>query len=88
MDGILDLIRSAPDSPQGLLEFVTSLLLARASARRREMALRAATQWAARCLGLELARQGVRCNVVSPGSTQTPMLERMLGDGSARVPET
>ena len=28
MDGILDFIRSAPDSPQGLLEFVTSLLLA------------------------------------------------------------
>ena len=28
MDGILDFIRSVPDSPQGLLEFVTSLLLA------------------------------------------------------------
>ena len=28
MDGILDLIRSVPDSPQGLLDFVTSLLLA------------------------------------------------------------
>ena len=26
MDGILDLIRSVPDSPQGLLEFVTGLL--------------------------------------------------------------
>jgi membrane protein DedA with SNARE-associated domain len=28
MDGILDLIRSVPDSPQGLLEFVTALLFA------------------------------------------------------------
>src|ERR671916_408518 len=28
MDGILDFIRSVPDSPQGLLEFITSLLLA------------------------------------------------------------
>lgn len=28
MDGILDLIRSVPDSPQGLLEFVTYLLTA------------------------------------------------------------
>ena len=28
MDGFLDFIRSVPDSPQGLLEFVTSLLLA------------------------------------------------------------
>jgi 2,3-dihydro-2,3-dihydroxybenzoate dehydrogenase len=26
-----------------------------------------------RCLGLELARDGVRCNVVAPGSTDTPM---------------
>ncbi len=29
MDGILDFIRSVPDSPQGLLEFVTNLLIAR-----------------------------------------------------------
>jgi membrane-associated protein len=28
MDGIVDFIRSVPDSPQGLLEFVTNLLLA------------------------------------------------------------
>ncbi len=28
MDGILDLIRSVPDSPQGLLEFATALLFA------------------------------------------------------------
>jgi len=28
MDGILDLIRSVPDSPSGLLDFVTGLLLA------------------------------------------------------------
>ncbi len=28
MDGILDLIRSVPDSPRGLLDFVTGLLLA------------------------------------------------------------
>jgi len=30
------------------------------------------------CVALELAPFGVRCNVVSPGSTQTPMLEAML----------
>jgi len=30
------------------------------------------------CLALELAPFGVRCNVVSPGSTQTPMLDAML----------
>ena len=29
------------------------------------------------CVGLELAPYGVRCNVVSPGSTDTPMLRGM-----------
>ena len=31
----------------------------------------------ARCVGLELAGYGVRCNVVSPGTTRTPMLTEM-----------
>ena len=31
------------------------------------------------CVALELAGSGVRCNVVSPGSTATPMLAGMLG---------
>ncbi|GDY32762.1 2,3-dihydro-2,3-dihydroxybenzoate dehydrogenase [Gandjariella thermophila] len=37
-------------------------------------------------LGLELAARGVRCNVVSPGSTETPMLRGMwTDDESARA---
>lgn len=32
------------------------------------------------CVALELAPYGARCNVVSPGSTRTPMLASMLGD--------
>ena len=32
------------------------------------------------CAALELAQYGVRCNVVSPGSTDTPMLRAMLPD--------
>ncbi|WP_417711868.1 2,3-dihydro-2,3-dihydroxybenzoate dehydrogenase [Roseibium aggregatum] len=31
------------------------------------------------CIGLELAPFGVRCNIVSPGSTDTPMLNSMVG---------
>lgn len=51
---------------------------------RTKMAAYAASKAAAahvtRCLGLELARSGVRCNVVSPGSTDTAM-QRQLWEG-------
>ncbi|MBE2997587.1 SDR family oxidoreductase [Nocardiopsis sp. HNM0947] len=36
-------------------------------------------------LGLELAPSGVRCNIVSPGSTDTPMLRAMTPDTGALV---
>lgn len=52
-----------------------------ASVPRIGMAAYAASKAAAtmftRCLGLELARYGIRCNVVSPGSTDTPMQRRL-----------
>ncbi len=32
------------------------------------------------CLGLELAEYGIRCNIVSPGSTRTPMQEQMWNE--------
>ncbi|WP_232668441.1 2,3-dihydro-2,3-dihydroxybenzoate dehydrogenase [Pseudonocardia sp. TRM90224] len=45
---------------------------------RWNMAAYAASKAAAssftKCLGLELAGHGIRCNVVAPGSTDTPML--------------
>ncbi|MFE3029081.1 2,3-dihydro-2,3-dihydroxybenzoate dehydrogenase [Nocardia tengchongensis] len=56
-------------------------------------ASKAAATMFTRCLGLELAKYGIRCNVVAPGSTDTPMLtalwkyeqaERIAVDG---VPE-
>lgn len=37
-----------------------------------------------KCLGLELAEFGIRCNVVSPGSTDTPMLRGMWRDDRDR----
>lgn len=36
-------------------------------------ASKAASTMFTKCLGLELAEHGIRCNVVSPGSTDTPM---------------
>ena len=50
-------------------------------------ASKAATTMFARCLGLELAPLGIRCNVVAPGSTLTPMQTGMWADehGAARV---
>lgn len=36
-------------------------------------ASKAAAHYQLRCLGLELAPLGIRCNLVSPGSTDTPM---------------
>jgi 2,3-dihydro-2,3-dihydroxybenzoate dehydrogenase len=39
-----------------------------------------------KCLGLEVAHRGIRCNVVAPGSTDTPMLRGMhTGDTAARA---
>lgn len=65
---------------------------------RHAMAAYAASKAAAtmfiRCLGLELAPSGIRCNIVAPGSTLTPMQTGLWADeaGAARViagtPET
>ncbi|MDI3385093.1 2,3-dihydro-2,3-dihydroxybenzoate dehydrogenase [Streptomyces sp. B-S-A8] len=51
---------------------------------RSSMAAYAASKAAAtmftKCLGLELARSQVRCNVVSPGSTDTAMQRQLWGE--------
>jgi 2,3-dihydro-2,3-dihydroxybenzoate dehydrogenase len=58
---------------------------------RHGMAAYAASKAAAtmftRCLGLELAPFGIRCNIVAPGSTLTPMQTGMWTDdkGAERV---
>ncbi|WP_213450430.1 2,3-dihydro-2,3-dihydroxybenzoate dehydrogenase [Rhizomonospora bruguierae] len=55
---------------------------------RMRMAAYAASKAAAamytKCLGLEVARYGIRCNVVAPGSTDTPMLRSMWRDDGDR----
>lgn len=60
-----------------------------AAVPRMQMAAYAASKAAAQqftlCLGLELAAHGVRCNIVAPGSTDTPM-QRQLWPGT-EVPE-
>ncbi|MGC5009524.1 2,3-dihydro-2,3-dihydroxybenzoate dehydrogenase [Streptosporangium sp. DT93] len=57
---------------------------------RVNMAAYAASKAAAaqftKCLGLELAPYGIRCNVVSPGSTDTPMQRALwTGEHGARA---
>ena len=49
-------------------------------------ASKAAAHQFTRCLGLELASSGIRCNIVSPGSTDTPM-QRQLWTSST-VPDS
>ncbi|MGF1430234.1 2,3-dihydro-2,3-dihydroxybenzoate dehydrogenase [Kitasatospora sp. LaBMicrA B282] len=55
---------------------------------RSEMAAYAASKAAAtlftKSLGLEVAQYGVRCNLVAPGSTDTPMLSSMWADETDR----
>ncbi|WP_282261140.1 2,3-dihydro-2,3-dihydroxybenzoate dehydrogenase [Stenotrophomonas sp. PS02301] len=50
-------------------------------------ASKAAATMFTRCLGLELAPLGIRCNIVAPGSTLTPMQTGMWADdhGAERV---
>ncbi|PSK98152.1 2,3-dihydro-2,3-dihydroxybenzoate dehydrogenase [Murinocardiopsis flavida] len=47
-------------------------------------ASKAAAALFTKSLGLELAPHGIRCNVVSPGSTDTPM-QRGMGSAAARA---
>ncbi|MGW1144323.1 2,3-dihydro-2,3-dihydroxybenzoate dehydrogenase [Streptomyces sp. NPDC002454] len=60
-----------------------------ATTPRAEMAGYAASKAAAamftKSLGLEVARYGIRCNVVAPGSTETPMLWSMWRDEEGRT---
>lgn len=55
---------------------------------RTDMAAYAASKAASamftKCLGLEVAKHGIRCNVVSPGSTDTQMLRSMWRDESGQ----
>lgn len=59
-----------------------------ATAPRAAMSAYAASKAAvtqfSRCLALELAEHGVRCNTVSPGSTDTEMQRAMWRQGSSR----
>jgi 2,3-dihydro-2,3-dihydroxybenzoate dehydrogenase len=47
-------------------------------------ASKAATTMFTKCLGLEVARLGIRCNLVAPGSTETEMLSALWTDGDWR----
>ncbi len=98
-DGVFHLGRALARvmTPRGRGAIVTVSSNA-AGVPRHGMAAYAASKAAAtmftRCLGLELAPHGIRCNIVAPGSTLTPMQTGMWVDdqGAQRViagtPET
>lgn len=48
-------------------------------------ASKAAMESFTKSLGLELAEHGIRCNVIAPGSTESPMLRAMLGPSNEAV---
>jgi 2,3-dihydro-2,3-dihydroxybenzoate dehydrogenase len=91
-DGVFHLGRAVARvmTPRGTGVFVTVSSNA-AGVPRHGMAAYAASKAAAtmftRCLGLELAPHGIRCNIVAPGSTLTPMQTGMWADedGAQRV---
>jgi 2,3-dihydro-2,3-dihydroxybenzoate dehydrogenase len=91
-DGVFHLGRAASRrmGERGRGAFVTVSSNA-AGVPRHAMAAYAASKAAAtmftRCLGLELGPRGVRCNIVAPGSTLTPMQTGMWAekDDAARV---
>ncbi|MEU3567970.1 2,3-dihydro-2,3-dihydroxybenzoate dehydrogenase [Kitasatospora sp. NPDC036755] len=83
--GVMNVSRAVVDRmvPRGRGAIVTVASNA-AGTPRTEMAAYAASKAAAtmftKCLGLEVARYGIRCNVVAPGSTDTAMLRSMWHD--------
>lgn len=91
-DGVFHLGRALARvmTPRGRGAIVTVSSNA-AGVPRHGMAAYAASKAAAtmftRCLGLELAPHGIRCNIVAPGSTLTPMQTGMWADaeGAQRV---
>ncbi|MFF7864956.1 2,3-dihydro-2,3-dihydroxybenzoate dehydrogenase [Streptomyces qaidamensis] len=88
--GVFHVSRAVVDRmvPRGRGAVVTVASNAAATPRAR-MAGYAASKAAAtmftKSLGLEVARHGIRCNVVAPGSTETPMLWSMWTDDSGRA---
>ncbi|MFE7662300.1 2,3-dihydro-2,3-dihydroxybenzoate dehydrogenase [Streptomyces celluloflavus] len=87
--GVFHLCRAVAERmiPRGTGSIVTVASNA-ARTPRAEMAAYAASKAAAvqltKSLGIELSGHGIRCNVVAPGSTDTPMLTSMWHDESGR----
>lgn len=84
--GVLHVLQNAERHlPRGGAVTVVSSNAARVP--RTQMAAYAASKAAAsaltRCAGLELASRGIRCNVVEPGSTRTPMQRDLWPDPDA-----
>ncbi|MDA0563942.1 2,3-dihydro-2,3-dihydroxybenzoate dehydrogenase [Streptomonospora sp. S1-112] len=74
--------------PRGRGAIVTVTSNAAGTARKGMAAYaasKAASEMFTKCLGLELAEHGIRCNTVAPGSTDTPMLHSMWAGSADRA---
>lgn len=81
--GVLHLLQAAsPHLDEGSAVVVISSNAARVprTGMIAYAASKAATSALTRCAGLELAARGIRCNVVEPGSTATPMQRDLWPD--------
>ncbi len=71
---------------RGIKGAIVTLASNAASTARVDMGAYAASKASViaftKCLGLELAKYGIRCNIVAPGSTDTEMLRSLTGDTS------
>ncbi|KTQ96373.1 hypothetical protein NS226_08335 [Aureimonas ureilytica] len=68
------------DGTGGVVAVTSNAALVPRTGMAAYAASKAAAEAFMKCLALEIAQKGIRCNTVAPGSTHTPMLTDLWGD--------